>query len=117
MSVSLETITVEKAEISKLLSSSAHTDNEQKELNIKLGELLKEHGRHLIEYLEVSGTTDADKIGEFFVNWGEYLIRITKGNTKFTPFRPDVTNPAKYVSMEYLTCRDEWRELYNILEF
>ena len=115
MSITLGTLMTEKIKISELVSSSADTDNEQTELNIKLGELLMEHGRHLIEYTKSSATTDAENIGEFFVNWGKYLTKIT--NVKFVPFRLNIMNPAKYVSVDHLGRKDEWRELYGILEF
>jgi hypothetical protein len=87
MSITLETIMAEKADISKFMSSKAHTDDERKELNMKLGKLLKEHGRHLIEYFEGSGTTDAEKTGMIYINWGEYLIRITESDVKFGSYR------------------------------
>jgi len=109
MQITLDKIMEEKTKIFEQIASSGFTDDEQKELNAKLGGLLKEHGRHLIGYCESTGTMDADKIGEFFIKWGEYLIRVTK----VVPYTPRITNPAKLVSVEHLKQREEWRRLYG----
>ena len=90
-----------------------------KDLTVQLGELLMEHGRHLTEYVEDSATTDAEKMrdmkyGEFFINWGEYLIKINRDKVKVVPFRPKITNPAKFVPIDYIRCWDKFERYHDI---
>jgi len=126
MAVTLSSLMEEKVELfsameslnslsSPCMSLNNLDDEGCRDLHVRLGELLVEHGEHMMEYAGDSATTGGwTECGELFVNWGKYIIGINRDKVKVIPFRPKITNPAKYVPFEWLGRRDGWERYYNI---
>ncbi len=94
-------------------------ETERTERMIKQGKRMIKSGEALIECIEEIEDMIPEQMKEEIWRGGDvYKITLPpyreNNPTKIIPFKPKVTNPAKFVSIEHLKNREEWRKYYNL---